>query len=165
MKRYILLGAVGLCLATPSFAASVINFDGRSGTFGNANIMTATFTDTMTFDLSKMGLIGATISSIAIDASTDLDFTSVMLNGVEFTNVVSDGYEFRALRSLTVLPGLQTLVVSGTTGGNASYSGTLAFTPSVPEPQAWIMMLGGFGLLGGALRHRARVNSVAVTYA
>jgi len=164
MKRYALLGAVGLCLATPSFAASVINFDGKSGTFGNANIMTAAFTDTMTFDISKMGLLGATISSIAIDASSDLNFTSVTLNGVEFTNVVSDGYEFRALRSLAVLPGLQTLVVSGTTGGNASYAGTLAFTAAVPEPAAWALMIGGFGMVGGVMRRRAR-QVVRVTYA
>lgn len=31
----------------------------------------------------------------------------------------------------------------------------------VPEPAAWAMMLGGFGLVGGALRRRAKVSYAA----
>lgn len=32
---------------------------------------------------------------------------------------------------------------------------SVRFTQNVPEPATWAMMLAGFGLLGGALRHRA----------
>jgi hypothetical protein len=31
--------------------------------------------------------------------------------------------------------------------------------PSVPEPASWAMMVGGFGLLGAAIRRR-RANAV-----
>jgi PEP-CTERM motif len=39
------------------------------------------------------------------------------------------------------------------------------FTPSpgVPEPAAWAMMLGGFGLIGAAMRRRK--DTMAITYA
>jgi hypothetical protein len=38
----------------------------------------------------------------------------------------------------------------------------LAAAPAVPEPAAWAMMLGGFGLLGATMRRRQRT---AVTFA
>lgn len=31
---------------------------------------------------------------------------------------------------------------------------SLAQTPAVPEPATWVMMIGGFGLIGGSLRRR-----------
>ena len=43
---------------------------------------------------------------------------------------------------------------------NASFSASLA--GAVPEPASWALMLGGFGLMGVALRRRQRVT---VTYA
>ena len=166
MMKYA-FAAAALCLAAPSFAATTISFDGRAGTFGNADVGGGIFNDTFTFNLASMGMLGATISSIAIDAASDIDFTSVTFNGIEFTNVASDGYEFRALRSAPALAGMQTLTVSGTSGGNAAYSGTLAFaaaTAAVPEPATWALMIGGFGIAGGALRRRQR-QTVRVAYA
>ena len=38
-----------------------------------------------------------------------------------------------------------------------------AVTTSVPEPAGWAMMIGGFGLVGGAMRQRRR--SVTVSFA
>ena len=49
---------------------------------------------------------------------------------------------------------------SGTTGGLATISdfapdnATVAAAGAVPEPANWMMMLGGFGLIGSALRQR-----------
>lgn len=40
---------------------------------------------------------------------------------------------------------------------------TFTPTPGVPEPAAWAMMLGGFGLVGSAMRRRK--HNIAVTYA
>ncbi|MFS0736897.1 PEPxxWA-CTERM sorting domain-containing protein [Sphingomonas sp. 1P06PA] len=39
---------------------------------------------------------------------------------------------------------------------------TLAGGPAVPEPAAWALMIGGFGMVGGAMRRR---QTVKVTYA
>lgn len=51
------------------------------------------------------------------------------------------------------------------TGNSAfSASGTLAIPPAslVPEPASWVMMLAGFGMIGGALRGRRKAS---VTFA
>lgn len=40
----------------------------------------------------------------------------------------------------------------------------LTVAPSVPEPASWAMMIGGFGLVGGAMRRRRKAN-VNVSYA
>ena len=50
------------------------------------------------------------------------------------------------------------------TAGAASFADQLFVrSVAVPEPGTWAMMLGGFGVLGGALRNRRR--RVSVTYA
>ena len=36
----------------------------------------------------------------------------------------------------------------------------ITFAPTVPEPATWAMMLGGFGLLGGAVRRSRRATTV-----
>ena len=48
-------------------------------------------------------------------------------------------------------------------GGNTGNVGAvLVNTPAVPEPASWAMFIGGFGLVGGALRRRKRtVASIA----
>ena len=57
----------------------------------------------------------------------------------------------------------------GTGGGNAQISdfspnnAMLSVQPSaVPEPSAWALMIGGFGLVGGTLRKRRRVATVSL---
>jgi hypothetical protein len=42
-----------------------------------------------------------------------------------------------------------------------NYTVTIALAGAVPEPATWAMMIGGFGLVGGALRRRARAVSFA----
>jgi hypothetical protein len=37
-------------------------------------------------------------------------------------------------------------------------SGVVVPTPGVPEPAAWAMMIGGFGLVGSAMRRRVRTT-------
>ena len=39
-------------------------------------------------------------------------------------------------------------------GPGATYNFEVAATGAVPEPASWAMMLGGFGLIGGAMRRR-----------
>ena len=39
-------------------------------------------------------------------------------------------------------------------GSGATHSGSASFPAAVPEPASWAMMVGGFGLLGGALRRK-----------
>jgi hypothetical protein len=44
----------------------------------------------------------------------------------------------------------------GTNGFDLDAIGIANFRPAVPEPATWVMMLGGFGLVGGAMRSARR---------
>jgi len=46
---------------------------------------------------------------------------------------------------------------NGPARADLSLNGTLDL-PAVPEPAAWAMMVGGFGLTGGVLRRRVRID-------
>lgn len=156
MKKLLLSAALALstvALSSPAQAAAVIIFDGTTGTFGNTGIGAGAFSDTLKFTVPGLGSVGATISSIAVSLLTNVDFTSVTLNGAEFDIGNLGNNEFRSL-VLPVGGGEQTLVISGTSGGAGSYSGTLAF--AVPEPATWAMMISGFGIAGVAVRARRR---------
>lgn len=157
--------AAALMSASGAQATQTIVITGPSGTFGNDDVTCpggaapCSFTNVFNF-MTPMGfnLASATISSIeTANPATALDFSSVTLNGVEFTNAVSDGSEFRNLFNQALVQGADnTIRVAGTSGGNASFAGTLSFAAvsAVPEPATWAMMLIGFGAVGYSMRRR-----------
>lgn len=51
--------------------------------------------------------------------------------------------------------------LSATLNGSALTSSVLSTTAAVPEPATWAMMIGGFGLVGFALRSRRRNATAA----
>ena len=158
MIKKLLLGAalaVTAVGAVPAQAGIFLIFDGESSTFGNSKVTAGSFTDSFSFTVLSNGLAGSTISSVKVSMPTNIDFTSVTLNGTEF-GIYSTGV--LELRSITapVLAGLQTIVVKGVSGTSASYAGTLAFT-AVPEPATWALMIAGFGVVGGSLRRRRSI--------
>lgn len=156
MKKLLFAAAMAVsatAASAPAHAAAVISFDGTTGTFSHMNIGGGAFSDTLNFTVPGMGSVGATISSIAVSFLNNIDFTSVTLNGQEFDIGNMGMQEFRSIK-VPVSAGEQTLMINGTSGGNGSYSGTLAF--AVPEPESWAMMITGFGLAGAAIRGRRR---------
>jgi hypothetical protein len=54
-------------------------------------------------------------------------------------------------------------VVYGTNEATATLPGRFVFATALPEPSSWLMMLAGFGVAGGMLRHR-RQKTAAVSY-
>ncbi|GAO39404.1 hypothetical protein SCH01S_29_00920 [Sphingomonas changbaiensis NBRC 104936] len=86
------------------------------------------------------------------------------------THDVSDAFISKGQRKNLTAVDLTALDVLGWGGSNLGNSGASAQTPAfylisgpaVPEPATWAMMLGGFGLLGMAVRRRKRAN---VTFA
>lgn len=168
MKKYLLAatGALALSFSANANAALVINITGASGTFGNNPVTSPTFSDTATF-ITPIGynLVGATITSILTggNPATNINFTSVTLNGVNFVTGSFGNVEFRSLQNLLMVPGgTNTLSVAGSAGRSASYSGTLSFA-AVPEPSTWLLMIFGVGIAGAALRRRRQ--TVKVSYA
>jgi hypothetical protein len=163
--------AVGLIAATAfassASAADYLTITGPSGTFGDDNVTCATgvvapcsFTRTFSF-LSPAGFnlasLDITSNFTGTNTIANIDFSSVTFNGTPF-NILSTGQqEFRNLLNQTLVAGgNNTIAISGTTGGNAAFSGTISFASAaaVPEPGTWLMMLLGFGAMGYSMRRR-----------
>jgi hypothetical protein len=174
MKKSLFLATVAaaaaLALPSAANAAQYMTITGPSGVFGDDTVSctggaTAPCSFTRTFNFTTPD--GFTLTSLDISSliagnnlMTNIDFSTVTLNGVNF-NILSTGtQEFRNLLNQTIVAGANnTLFVSGTTGGDASFSGNINFAAAaVPEPATWAMMLFGFGAVGYSMRSRRRVG-------
>jgi len=88
-----------------------------------------------------------------------LVLTDVIVDGVSRTLVAGPGGQSVTTNGVPITAGvLNTIEVKGHTGANAiagTYTGTMTFAAGVvPEPASWAMMIGGLGLVGGAMRRR-----------
>jgi hypothetical protein len=179
MKNLAAIAIVGLAsaaMAPAAHAATTIsltptaNFASASGSYGRTGINTSTFKDVLTFNVTRKGTVALTLSSVTnmLRSATDITFYSVLLNNKSFA-VLSSGLTESRTFAGEVGPGLQTLTISGGLGStrvlqgsrwvstrNGTYSGTVAFTAAAPEPGTWLMMLAGFGMVGGAMRSARR---------
>ena len=153
-------------MATSANAAEIlINTSVPAGTFSNANVTCATttpceFSDSGTFVTpAGYGLVTLTITTAIAGMSqmTNLDFGSVLFNGVAFNLSGTGDVEQGFLSNQPLTPGaINTIVVNGATGGSGSYSGTLSFASvaAVPEPAAWMLMLIGMAGVGFSMRRK-----------
>ena len=83
-------------------------------------------------------------------------FTAVYNNPSHgFSGWTHETFTFTAQSASEVL----SFLAHGTPEGVPPFSllDGVSMTESVPEPASWAMMLGGFGLVGGAMRRRTRV--------
>lgn len=169
--------AFGLAIAAaaPAAAAPFITIDTGSASFGNPQVtcstgVTCAFSDTLTF-VTPVGfnLASFTLSSTqtGTDTSTNIDFglpvvngvpAAVTFNGVSFSTIATGIVEFRQLLNQSLVAGAtNTLIISGLTGTNGSYGGSVSFgaaAPAVPEAATWAMMIAGMGATGYMMRRR-----------
>ena len=167
-KRLLPLAAFAAAIsaiAAPAQAVETITISGPSGTFGNDQVLctgaalSCAFTNTFNF-LTPTGfnLANATISTSALGTS-NIDFTSVLLNGAAFTLTPTGTFEFGTLANAFLTTGANNvLTVQGRNNGDGAFSGTLVFAAAsaVPEPSTWAMMLIGFGAVGFSVRRKRR---------
>jgi hypothetical protein len=162
-----LAAATALSLAAPANAAQTLTISGPSGTFSDDSVTCAAaapcdFTRVFEF----LTPAGFNLASVDINSNytgnnlvANIDFSSVTLNGVEFDTIATGQQEFRNLLDQSLSAGATNVLrVSGSTGGDAAFSGTLSFAvaAAVPEPGTWALMLLGFGAVGGAMRRQRR---------
>lgn len=148
---------------TPGDPGFSITGDIASGTvsasLGNNGIAAGTFTDFFRFRIDQTGVGSGSISTSTsfINSATDLDISSVMVNGMTAAKTLSsDGLsEFFNISNVPIMFGqLNVISVTGLSRGNGSYGGNATFTPAVPEPATWALMIGGFGAIGATMRRR-----------
>lgn len=159
--------AVAAFVAAPASAATYIQYDNSTATFGNTSVTPGTFSDSIdlgSFDgfiqAGQAYRISGTISTSYQDASTqNIDFSSVSLNGQNFTLTPSGRFEFGFVSDVAA-GAANLLTISGSSGTNASYAGTLNIA-AVPEAATWAMMIIGFGFVGGVVRTRRRTAYAA----
>lgn len=156
-------------VGSPNFTATPGPNGTFAGAFFNTGIAAGAFTDTFTFTLPSDGFGSGTVTTSAnfVGSANDLDFTSVLINGVaaDLTSAGGGVFESAYKNMIPIVAGqLNTITVTGFSRGNGAYGGQASFIPSaVPEPATWAMMLVGFAMLGAASRYRRR--SQAVVYA
>lgn len=131
-----------------------------------------TFSDSFTFTiLGSQGLVDSQISTLLLNGSQNINFTSLALDGMVTTIVggVGTGGVFvktssdpnpetwAILNPVLLGIGNHTINVAGNLiGPNGSYGGTINVQAAVPEAKTWAMMLLGFGAMGIAIRRRRR---------
>jgi hypothetical protein len=94
-------------------------------------------------------------------ASSDIDFTSATLTGngttTSYTKLLGEPTALTELWGFTpfeIAAGTYTLTISGKSfGDKATFAGNFNVA-AVPEPATWAMMVGGVGMVGGAMRRR-----------
>lgn len=169
---------------TPSSEPAGTNFDVAGdifngpivASFGHTGIEAGEFTDLFQFTIPQDGTgSGSVITSVTLQdflGGTDLDFISVLVNGMSASLVLRDASgnvcavrgvgtcgasESFAINNVPILNGvLNTIEITGLSRGLGSYGGNATFIPAaaVPEPGTWAMMLLGFGAIGFSLRRR-----------
>lgn len=145
-----------------------------TATFGDTGIPSGSFTDVFSFIIPQTGTGSGSLSTTTdlYTGPTDLDIASVIVNGLAATPVFRDitgaicpvrgvgtcgATETFAITSVPITTGAtNTITVTGMSRGNGSYGGNATFTPAVPEPATWAMMLLGFAGMGMVLRRRGK---------
>ncbi|HEX8445326.1 MAG TPA: FxDxF family PEP-CTERM protein [Sphingomonas sp.] len=179
IKKILYAGAASVALfaVAPASAATISSqasfFDGTTGTFSATVAGAGAFSQAYTFDVGAIaGDALLTIISGKLQASNTITGLTLTLNSVAYPITTTGpgmlgGYVIGGSAAQMVSPGLQSLVISGnTTANSTSFSGTIDFSvAAVPEPASWALMIGGFGLVGGAMRRRAKATRVTYAYA
>jgi hypothetical protein len=157
--------AAAAAIAAPASATNLhfTSGDITSGSFGDAKIGKGNFTDKISFTLSQIGEFSASLTSTAtkLKSGGDLDFSSVKLTGpggpysFSITNNGVNGKIDSADFDAILGAGTYLLTITGYSYGNAQFGADTTVT-SVPEAASWLMMLGGFALMGAASRRQRR---------
>jgi hypothetical protein len=149
---------------TPSDASSAYR-GSITANLGDTVTKKGNFTDTFNFTLPTDGVGGVAVTTVAatFKGATDLDFTSVLINGAaaSISKTLNGIVEIAFASGVSLSAGANSIVVNGVSRGNGSYGGSIAFTPSVPETATWGMMILGFVGMGAAMRHRRKSLKVA----
>jgi len=133
------------------------NHEGQAGTSGNLVFHGTEYDE---YDVDGTTLLNhgsAFIYTQMAGAPTDLDdFFAPTHNdlSLHFSSFLFSFYRFDRSTGFGVLTSVES-------AGDMIYSVDAPLPSPAPEPASWALMIPGFGLVGGALRRRARVSSLS----
>ena len=152
--------------AMPAYATTLFGF---SFTSANSDYLSGTFTAEGSDSQYTVTGIDGTINGLAITglsgyagADQQLFFGAssyFSMSGLSFS--ASDGTDYNLTNYPDGLDHITNSLIDPEGDGDPSPISLAGSVEAVPEPASWAMMVGGFGLLGAALRRR----KVAVSFA
>ena len=176
MRQYLFVAAaavVACAAAAPSFATACSLTDVSPTAIACAGGYTGNLLDSSPADVTAqqtaLAALGFTWDGTNFDnfeklsplnGATTIDF-STLLHGTTIVGIHVGGgkgggqttfYKFDAGSAL------DTFTIHLASSSGAVLYSTEAATSPAPEPASWALMLGGFGLIGGAMRRRATVS-------
>lgn len=180
LLSFAVLGALGMAgIASSASAATIVNvgalppanpyFYLTSGTPATPTITadfgatisgaSTSFDDMFEFTIPQNGTGSGSLSTSFSSLANELTISQVLINGVSHPLMSSSGGQSLTVTGVPILNGvLNTIEVKGVTSAQdvaATYTGTATFSAAaVPEPASWALMIGGFGLIGAAMRRR-----------
>ena len=170
-------GALVLATAPAASAATVFhvgspNFFITSGTPTSPSITaiffdgfqtSTTFDDIFEFTIPQNGLGSGSISTSFSGSLNHLTISDLSINGISYNVPFTGSGQATSVGGVHIVNGgLNTIEVKGFTTGSGSYAGNATFQAgAVPEPGTWIMMIGGLGFVGAAMRRRRTSLSLA----
>jgi len=122
-----------------------------SAAWGATHLEAGAFTDTITFSGSTGGIFDGSLVTIGFAPSTDIDFTSLTINGQAYQVTSSGAVELATFKPewmsaplVLSVGGIAAPTLTAGSAISASYAGTANLSP-VPEPHT--MLLAALGVV------------------
>lgn len=138
---------------TPNGTTGLVGYNSGTGIFYAFRADLLAPSSFVSIDLGDYGADGDDLFLNAYDSS----------NNLLGSDILSVGAGVSGLFTLTVNATGIAYATFGTGGaslqGSSAYADNFSFNGAVPEPATWAMMIGGFGMIGAALRRRSSVKT------
>jgi hypothetical protein len=124
------------------------------------------FDDIFEFTIPQDGMGSGSLSTSFSSKKNKLTITDVLINSVSYALTSTSSGQSLTVNGIPIHNGVLNMIeVKGFTSPNniaATFDGTATFSAAaVPEPATWIMTIGGFGLIGAAMRRRRAQSAFA----
>ncbi len=159
---------------TAAFSSGIllntINYTGDCIGFFSATLDTTAKTITLTglengnYEsglFSITGIVGTTITGLTTVTSAGLFDPTVYVPGAEDVPTPILSFTGNSISISFTSIGSPSGQFAYSDDGSAVFAYTTGGPSAVPEPATWAMMIGGFGMVGGAMRYRRRKTTVS----